>query len=133
MKEILSRCGYRCDLCLAYKPNIEQHPENAALLSDGWFKFYGFRVPPAEILCDGCDGDIQIQIDSNCPVRPCVIEKSLENCATCAEYICPKLKERIIQFDELQKKQIHPISKEERQQFIFPYESLERLESMRKK
>ena len=38
MREMASRCGYRCDLCMAYAPNLESHPENRQLLSDGWFK-----------------------------------------------------------------------------------------------
>jgi len=29
--------------------------------------------------------------DKSCPVRPCVIERSIENCAYCDEYICDKL------------------------------------------
>jgi len=28
MEPILTRCGYRCDLCLAYRPNIDANPEN---------------------------------------------------------------------------------------------------------
>ena len=36
MSEILSRCGYRCDLCLAYQPNIQAHLKRQ-LISDGWF------------------------------------------------------------------------------------------------
>jgi hypothetical protein len=35
MKEILSRCGYRCDLCLAYRPNVEANPSNREIVSDG--------------------------------------------------------------------------------------------------
>lgn len=38
MEEVLSRCGYRCDLCLAYAPNVQAHPEYRQTLSDGWFK-----------------------------------------------------------------------------------------------
>jgi len=55
MKAILTRCGYRCDLCLAYKPNIAKHPENQQILSDGWFKYFGFRLPAEVICCDGCN------------------------------------------------------------------------------
>jgi hypothetical protein len=28
MDEVLARCGYRCDLCLAYRPNVEAEPSN---------------------------------------------------------------------------------------------------------
>ena len=54
MEPILTRCGYRCDLCLAYWPNITANPANRQKLSDGWFKYFGFRIPPEEIQCDGC-------------------------------------------------------------------------------
>ena len=43
MKPTLTRCGYRCNLCLAYRPNIDEHPENRQKLSDGWHKYFGFR------------------------------------------------------------------------------------------
>ena len=37
-KEILSRCGFRCDLCLAYKKDIGKN-DQGQILSDGWFKY----------------------------------------------------------------------------------------------
>ena len=30
MEPILTRCGYRCDLCLAYKPNVDDLRESPA-------------------------------------------------------------------------------------------------------
>jgi len=54
METILSRCGYRCDLCLAYKPNVEKNPENRQKLIDGFYKYYGFRLSESESCCDGC-------------------------------------------------------------------------------
>jgi hypothetical protein len=33
--EVLTRCAYRCDLCHAYKNNIEKDDQRQ-LLSDGW-------------------------------------------------------------------------------------------------
>ena len=50
MEPILTRCGYRCDLCLAYRPNVAKNPSNQQKLSDGWFKYFGFRLPPSEII-----------------------------------------------------------------------------------
>lgn len=40
MGAVVTRCGYRCDLCLAYKPNVEAHPENRQRLSDGWHRYF---------------------------------------------------------------------------------------------
>ena len=91
MEAILTRCGYRCDLCLAYKPNVLGNPSNRQKLSDGWFKYFGFRLPAAEICCDGCMSDNPKLVDSACPVRPCVIEKGLDNCSQCEQYVCEKL------------------------------------------
>lgn len=57
MERITARCGYRCDPCPAFKPNVADHPEARRLLSDGWHRLYGFRIPAAEICCDGCMAD----------------------------------------------------------------------------
>ena len=131
MEPIYSRCGYRCDLCLAYKPNIEAHPENREILSDGWFKYFGFRIPPEQILCDGCREEDPRLIDKNCPVRPCVIEHGLENCASCAEYGCEKLQERLVVFEEVQKRYGSIIPEVDRNSFIHPYENRVRLDAIR--
>jgi len=131
-KEIISRCGYRCDLCLAYEPNIEADPENSNRLSDGWHHYFGFRIPPERIVCDGCLAEDPQLIDNNCPVRPCVIEKNIPNCAQCGAYVCEKLKERLIVFEDIRKKQEEPIPEVDRRLFIYPYENGDRLETLRR-
>ncbi len=131
MEEILSRCGFRCDLCLAYRPNVEAHPENPKLLSDGWHRYFGFRIPPEEILCDGCWAENGRLIDRNCPVRPCVKERSLANCAACREYACARLHQRLVDGEELAARATSPIPAEDRERFIRPYENKRRLEELR--
>ncbi|MBN2045067.1 MAG: DUF3795 domain-containing protein [Anaerolineales bacterium] len=132
MDPILTRCGYRCDLCLAYRPNVERNPANQQKLSDGWFKYFGFRLPPETIFCDGCMavGNPHL-IDSACPVRPCVLSRGLENCAGCEDYICEKLAERLVDFESLLQKAGGAISEEDRACFLFPYENRPRLETIR--
>lgn len=132
MEPILTRCGYRCDLCLAYKPNVEKNPTNQQKVSDGWHKYFGFRIPPSEICCDGCMAEHPKLIDQNCPVRPCVIEKGLAHCAQCDEYICGKLKERIVIYEEIQKRIGTAIRADDRRCFIYPYENKERLDAYRR-
>jgi hypothetical protein len=129
-KPILTRCGYRCDLCLAYKPNVEENPTNRQILSDGWFKYFGFRIPPEEICCDGCMADQPILIDKACPVRPCVMEKNISNCAHCTNYVCEKLKERLVTFEEVQTRTSFVIPVEDRDRFIKPYENHKRLKDL---
>ncbi len=131
MEPILSRCGYRCDLCLAYAPNIQSHPENAQLLSDGWFYYFGFRIEPDDIYCDGCLAENARLLDTTCPVRPCVIARQLENCAQCADFYCAKLKERLVTLEEISAKHANPIPRQDYLRFIMPYENQLRLEALR--
>lgn len=132
MEPILTRCGYRCDLCLAYKPNIEAHPENRQVLSEGWHTYFGFRIPPEALCCDGCMAENPQLIDNACPVRPCAIARGFEHCAQCPDYEdCEKLAERLVVFEELQARQGIEIPEEDRTRFILPYENKRRLEVLR--
>lgn len=132
-KVILSRCGNRCDLCLAYKDNIAKHDQRA-LLSDTWFKIYGFRIPPEEIYCDGCLADCKSEsyqlINEQCPVRQCVIGKGLENCSQCNEYPCEKFQQRVVISENLLENN-PDISKHEYTIGIKPYENKNRIDWLR--
>lgn len=130
MKEILTRCGYRCDLCLAYRPNVEANPENRAVLSDGWHTYFGFRIPPEDIVCDGCMAENPQLIDQGCPVRPCVIEKGLGTCAECPDYGCSRLQERFVVYEEFADRAGGDIPQRDRERFILPYENKARLDDL---
>jgi hypothetical protein len=131
MKPILTRCGFRCDLCPAYKPNIVKSPQNKQKLSDGWFKYFGFRIPPENIYCEGCMTAPSNLLDKDCPVRPCVIDKGFAHCGECDSYICEKLKERLIVYEEIKQKVNKEISEEDYRCFILPYENKKRLDALR--
>ena len=131
MDELLTRCGYRCDLCLAFRPNVEASPSNQQVLSDGWHKYFGFRIPPERIVCDGCLTEGARLIDTACPVRPCVIARGLDNCASCSEFGCEKLKERLVAYEEIACRADVDVPPEDRARFIFPYENKARLDAIR--
>ena len=131
MESILTRCGYRCDLCLAYRPNVVANPSNRRKLSDGWFRYFGFRLSPEEICCDGCMADTPNLIDKGCPVRPCVIEKGLDNCARCEQYVCGKLAERLVVYEEVRRRAGAEIPEEDYVCFIQAYENKLRLDALR--
>ena len=128
---ILTRCGYRCDLCLAYAPNVTGTPSNREKLSDGWFKYFGFRLPPERILCDGCMAQNPRLIDQACPVRPCVLERGLDNCAQCEEYLCERLSERLVICEAVRERAGGSVPEDDYQCFIRPYENKRRLEALR--
>ena len=71
-------------------------------------------------------------IDKDCSVRPCVIEKGIENCSQCDEYICDKLKDRVVVYEDLLKKHDIKISRKEYIKFIKPYENKKILDELRK-
>lgn len=132
-EEILSKCGYRCDLCLAYKENVEKEDQRD-ILSDGWFEIYGFRIEPQNIVCEGCvSSENPILIDTKCPVRPCVISKSISNCSACDDYICEDLDSRIVNRKNWEVRIGRELSSFEYENFVYPYESKPRLDKLRKK
>jgi hypothetical protein len=134
MPEILTRCGYRCDLCLAYRPNVEAHPSNQQTLSDGWFKYFGFRIPAGQIVCDGCMAQDPRLIDSSCPVRPCVIARGYDHCAQCPDYDgCERLAERLVVYEQVAARLAAPIPESDRLRFIAPYENKRRLDQFRQR
>jgi len=130
---IISCCGMRCDLCLAFQPNIDSHPENREIISDGWHKYFGFCIPPEHIHCMGCFTGGEATLDNECAVHPCVSSRGLVNCAQCEDYICKKLENILVTFEEMQSKFEKPIPPEDRRRFIFPYENKDRLEAIRQR
>ncbi len=119
-ESVITLCGMRCDLCLAYQANLDVHPENAQRISDGWETCFGFRIPPEAVHCDGCFTTGDPTLDSGCDVRPCVIERGLENCAGCEDYLCEKRAGRLTRFDAIRTKFAAPIPEKDRRLFTFP-------------
>ena len=132
MNAIISCCGMRCDLCMAFRPNIEANPDNRELISDGWHTYFDFRIPPEKILCDGCFSSGGPTLDDECAVHPCVSSRDLRNCADCDDYICEKLDQILVTFESIQGKFDRPIPEKDRLRFIFPYENKNRLSELRR-
>ncbi len=127
MGEILARCGYRCDLCAARS----EDPEIRQKLVEGWKKYLNLHMYDVDnVKCDGCYGETRA--DMKCPIRPCVIEKGIENCAYCDEYICDKLKPFLGSREEYYTK-FPDISEDDYNLCMRQFASLERLQEIRKK
>lgn len=126
MKPIVARCGYRCDLCPAYRGNIHG-PEDRQRASDGWFRLYGFRIPPELIYCDGCR-DVRPEarrIDSECPIRPCAIARGMETCAACPDRGCALFMTRAVTRASVEERIGAALSPEDYRRFVLPYERLD--------
>lgn len=128
MAEILTRCGFRCDLCPAYEPNLTSFADRQRV-SDGWLKYFAFRTRPEEVGCVGCLNGGRHAYES-CPVRPCAMQRGLTNCAHCGEYACEKLKP-ILDFTEELMKKFAGMPEEDCELFIKPDEGKPRLTQIR--
>lgn len=131
MSEIVALCGYRCDLCPAYNENIK-NKDNRQEISEGWKKYFEFEIPSEEIGCVGCLSEGK-HADADCPVRPCALEKKVENCAQCDDFICEKLRSRVESVEKLLEKRANNVPEEDYRLFFEPYLSRSRLLNTRDK
>ncbi len=100
-------CGYLCDICKAFAPNIKKKDERERL-SALWTKYYDLDIPAERIYCEGCRSVKKdaTRIDNNCPVRACVLQNRIDNCGQCSKYPCEVFMERKgLSYEEARKEQ----------------------------
>jgi hypothetical protein len=98
-------------------------------MSDAWNKYCGFEVPLEAIKsCAGCTAGGG---DETCAVRPCAIQKGLENCAHCEQIVCDKLKPKMNFVEQNVKVNLSDIPEEDYNLFIKPFISKECLHKIR--
>ena len=93
MEKIISICGNICNDCAAFKATTEDDDLKRKETAESWSKRYESDIKPEDINCEGClsKGKIVFSYCNVCEIRKCGIEKGVENCAHCDEYICSKL------------------------------------------
>ena len=123
MEEIVGFCGYRCDLCQFHNKNLKTQKDKERVSQD-FKRIFEHDVKPEDIECVGCKNEGK-QGDAGCLVRPCALEKGIENCAHCSEFICDKLKEKINVTEEFLRDNKKPLSDKDFQLYIKPYQSKE--------
>jgi hypothetical protein len=135
IREIIARCGFKCNLCLIYRDNLKRVKDRERF-RDGLLKYYGHKLTLEECYCDGCltdDSENPVLITADCPVRPCVMAKGLENCAYCDKYPCQELERKFIDYQKIRERFGAPIPEEDYRRFIMPYEGRQVLEKIRRK
>lgn len=89
MEEMIGYCGYNCHLCAARSDD----PAVRQKLVDGWRKLFGHEMYTAEnVRCDGCRAD-GLLADKQCQARPCAVERGVDSCARCDDFICGKVRQ----------------------------------------
>ncbi len=135
MADIIARCGYKCNLCLIYRENLEKDERNRQVFRDGLEKYYDDKLTLEECYCDGCmtdDSKNPVLITTDCKIRPCTISKGLQNCALCEHYPCQDIKKKFIERSKVEARYGAPIPEEASKLFIMPYESRKVLDRFRK-
>jgi len=93
MENITAFCGIECTKCPAFIAKKENNDELRKKTADEWSKQFNVTIQPESVNCDGCVSLKGVHIDycAMCEIRKCGLEKEVENCAHCGDYICEKL------------------------------------------
>jgi hypothetical protein len=110
----LGFCGDDCNVCPRYiatqSGDVEQLKKVAAL----WYGV-GYRdkiVPPEELICRGCFSTL-CNVAYLRDLRECALEKGIENCGKCGNYLCEKVLKVFEQTESFAKSIKEKCSKEE--------------------
>ena len=93
MDQIIAFCGIVCSKCPAYIAKQNNDDELRKKTAAQWSKEFSSDIKPQDVNCDGClssDG-VVIQYCQVCEIRKCGLERKVENCAYCDEYVCDLL------------------------------------------
>jgi hypothetical protein len=130
----ITRCGYCCDLCKAYAPNIQTNDQRKEL-SEAWKKYYDLNIPGNQIYCDGCRSEeVETKLmDNSCPVRKCVIDKKLNHCGDCSNYSCSTFNQRKgISAKEAEEKLTHNYDVSQYDEYLLAYDNKTRIDEYKK-
>ncbi len=136
MKDLFSKCGYKCSSCPSYKENIKT-AEDRRRCSDGWQKYHGFRITAPKIrACDGCQtsDDKNPLLYISCRVRKCAQRNGVRTCAYCSIYPCEDVSQIGNVADLLERTAARlkaPIPEKDYSVFIEPYEGIKHLDRIR--
>jgi len=93
--EKITYCGLRCSDCSAYIATINDDDFLRGKTAKEWSEMSGNEIKASDINCSGCrikDGAV-FGLCSICEIRDCAVERSLENCAYCGDFMCRKLED----------------------------------------
>ena len=92
MEKMIGFCGVDCSKCVPFICKKENNDELRKQYAEEQSRFFEMEILPEKINCDGClsEGE-HLGYCSMCEIRRCCIEKKLENCAYCDEYVCKEL------------------------------------------
>ncbi len=133
MGEIVARCGFRCDECAAYAGN-KQSQDDRVKVAAAWNKYFELNLSPEKIRCNGCWGNTcpgSDLPDLSCPIRACVMERSMNTCADCFDYPCEKMETRMQGIEDVIARFKDKITHTEYNTYLAPYDARKTLNELR--
>lgn len=118
MDKMIAFCGLACDNCPIHlatlEKDIDKQATMRAVIAEELSRIYG-TTPRPEIIsdCDGCKA-VNARLFTgciDCNIRKCAIQKNLENCACCNDYVCEKL-EKHYAYDPASRNRLEEIRKQ---------------------
>jgi len=97
VNSMMAYCGLACETCPIHLATLEVDPlkqqSMRVSIAQTCTEQYGMNLQAQDITdCDGCRASERLFSGcANCDVRICAIERKLESCAFCREYVCDKL------------------------------------------
>ncbi len=133
MEQIIARCGFRCEDCMAYVANSHSYDDRIKV-AEAWSKYFALTISPEKLICNGCYGEKCAEHgfpDLACPIRNCVIERGMNTCADCIDFPCEKMETRMKGVEEVMARFKGKIARGEYDGYIAPYDSRKTLNEMR--
>ena len=91
-------CGLLCEGCPIRWATFEEDPDRKAKMREAVVrltrKLYGMEMKVEDVTdCDGCRTVTGRMFSAcrQCAIRLCAMQKKIESCALCGEYVCEKL------------------------------------------
>lgn len=133
MSEIVARCGFRCDQCMAFAGN-NHSLEDRVKVASAWAKYFGLKISPDKIRCNGCWSEVHAGGDlpeASCGIKGCVIERGMNTCADCFDYPCERIESRMDGIEEIILRFRDKLTHAEFDAFLAPYDARRTLEEIR--
>jgi len=95
MRVMIAFCGAVCTDCPAYIATMNEDDELRLQTAEEWNQEFNAHLYASDINCLGCISESGLKFEhcDKCEIRECAMERKLENCAHCDDYVCGKLKD----------------------------------------
>ena len=94
ISEMTAYCGIDCSKCKALKASQANDSEEKKRIAKYWSDQGETKFASVDVDCHGCKSNLISGFCRKlCTIRPCAIERNVETCAHCDDYLCDKLKE----------------------------------------